>query len=231
MDLLYPSKRKELIFGLIYLPLHMFVMPLAVSLVFTGLFYPLGRTPSEATLTLIYYLIAFLFIVFCMRGFLKSSFSDFIDRFALSIQSVLLSYMLYIIMLYALTYILSLLNVQSAANPNNEAVTRQISRHWETMVVSTVLLAPIVEETLFRGVLFGLIRKRNRAAAYTISFLFFSFYHLWTYTLGGFDIRFIFYMLQYLPGSIALARCYEKSGTIWAPVILHMVINSASVFQ
>ncbi len=231
MDLLYPKKKSELVCGIIYLPLHIFVMPFAVALVFTRVFSPFGKVPSEATLTLIYYLVAFLFILLSMRGFLKSSFSDFVDRFAAVIQSVLLGYILYIVMLYALTYLLTLLNAQPTANPNNEAVTAQISRHWETMVVSTVLLAPIVEETLFRGILFGLIRRKNRTAAYVVSFLLFSLYHIWTYALKGFDIRFIFYMLQYLPGSIALARCYERSGTIWAPVILHMIINGVSVFQ
>ena len=206
-------------------------MPYAVTLVFTRLFSPFGKIPSEATLTLIYYLIGFLFILVCMSGFLKSSFSDFIDHFASSMQSALLGYIFYIIMLYALTYLLTLINAQPPANPNNEAVTAQISRHWETMLVSTVLLAPIVEEALFRGILFGLIRKKNRTAAYIISFLVFSTYHLWTYALKGFDIRYIFYMLQYLPGSIALARCYEKSGTIWSPVILHMMINAVVVFR
>ena len=229
LPLLYPQKRKELICGLIYLPLHIFLMPFAVSLVFAPLLF--GKTPSEATLTLIYYLIGFLFILVFMSGFLKGSFSDFTDRFASSLQSALLGYILYIIMLYAVSYILTLISAQPPSNPNNEAVTSQISRNWETMLVSTILLAPIVEETLFRGVLFGLIRKRSRTAAYIVSFLLFATYHLWTYALKGFDIRYIFYMLQYLPGSIALARCYEKSGTIWAPVLLHMMINGVSVFR
>lgn len=224
-------KRKELIGGLIYLPIHIFIMPFAVSFTAIRLLSLIGILPSEATLTLIFYLISFLFVVFYMQGFLRNSFSDFIDKFFSAIQAALFGYILYMLMLYALSYIMMLFVPQTSANPNNEALFEQVSKNWQTIMVSSVLLAPIVEETLFRGVLFGLIRKKSRIAAYVVSFVFFSVYHLWTYALKGIDLNFIFYMLQYLPGSIVLARCYEKSGTIWSPIILHMIINSISIVQ
>ena len=34
--------------------------------------------------------------------------------------------------------------------------------------------------------------------------------------------------LQYIPAGIALGWTYEKSNTIWAPILLHMTINAIS---
>lgn len=222
MEQLYPRKKSELICGLVYLPLHIFVMPVAVSVALHTFF----TVSSDAVLTLTYYLIGFLFLIICMRGFLKDSFSDFIDSFVPAMQSVLLSYLIYILLLYGVSILLAVIKVQLPENPNGTEITAQIAQNRWAMIVSTLLLAPIVEETLFRGVLFGLVRKASRVAAYVASFLLFSVYHLIAYLAAGFDVRIIFCMLQYLPGAVALAACYERSGTIWAPVILHIIINA-----
>ena len=95
------------------------------------------------------------------------------------------------------------------------------------MFAVAVLLAPIVEEPLFRGLLYGQIRRRSRAAAYCVSVLLFCFYHVWQYLL--LDWRYIFQMINYVPASVGLCYSYEKSGTVWAPIAFHMFINAVSM--
>lgn len=36
-------------------------------------------------------------------------------------------------------------------------------------------------------------------------------------------------MIQYLPISFLLCRCYERSSTIWTPIFLHMTVNAVSI--
>jgi membrane protease YdiL (CAAX protease family) len=43
------------------------------------------------------------------------------------------------------------------------------------------------------------------------------------------DWTVLFYLLQYVPASVALCWCYEKSGTIWSPIVLHAAINLISI--
>ena len=37
-------------------------------------------------------------------------------------------------------------------------------------------------------------------------------------------------LLDYVPASIALAAAYERGGTIWSPIALHMLLNGMSLW-
>ena len=89
-----------------------------------------------------------------------------------------------------------------------------------------VFLAPLVEELMFRGGIFGLLRRRSRALAYAGCILLFSVYHVWQYALS--EPGNWLFLLQYLPSSFLLCRCYEKTETIWAPLLFHMLNNAVS---
>ena len=92
-----------------------------------------------------------------------------------------------------------------------------------------MVLAPIVEETLVRGLLFGVIRRKSRILAYAVTILFFSVIHVWQY-LVLYDFREVLLAaLQYIPAGIALGWTYEKANTVWAPIFLHMTINAISL--
>ncbi len=93
------------------------------------------------------------------------------------------------------------------------------------MFAISVLLAPVVEETLFRGVVFGSLRRKNAFLGYLVSSLLFSIYHLWSYLLADFHPSLLWYLLQYLPAGLVLGWTYDYSKTLFAPIFLHMMIN------
>ena len=93
----------------------------------------------------------------------------------------------------------------------------------------SVFLAPLVEEPLFRGAVFGSIYHKNRYAAYAVSTLLFALYHVWQYVAVYGDASYLLYMLNYVPASVALAFAYERSGSIWVPMALLAAINAASM--
>lgn len=81
------------------------------------------------------------------------------------------------------------------------------------------VLIPVSEEMMFRGILFKRFRERQRFWYSAVcSSVFFAFMHtnvtqaIYAFLLG--------LMLSYL---------YEKTGSIKAPVLLHIVLNSGSV--
>ena len=94
------------------------------------------------------------------------------------------------------------------------------------MWAGAVLLAPLTEETLVRGLIFGNLRRWNRPAAYGAAAAVFAAMHVLPY-LGQMDALSICYnILVYGLPSLALCACYEYAGAIWAPIGLHMIINA-----
>ena len=144
-----------------------------------------------------------------------------------SIVSMAMGYLFYYILSYGVsTLMLYIMSGRAIANPNDQTVTELMQTDGAGAVVAiSVLIAPIVEEVLFRGVLFGGIRKRSRNAAYIISILLFAFYHVWQYLIASKDPTVLLYMLQYLPAGYVLAMCYEQVNSIWVPIFLHMLLN------
>ncbi len=211
--------------GWIYLLLHVAALPLLLGLLQIVLPEPL----PEAQLDLIYYVIGVLFCLTVMFSFLRRSFDRLADNLRLCLMTILLALLLD----YALSGVaaLVLLLVDGVLNnPNNENVMNLASQDIGTVKAIAIFLAPIVEETLFRGVLFGSVRQRSRAWAYVVSAAAFSLYHVWQYAVAYADATQLLYALQYIPVSFALAWAYERSGSIWTNIFFHMGFNAMSFY-
>ena len=128
------------------------------------------------------------------------------------------------VLLAALSLVLNAISA-SITNPNSDEIASEVTVNRGAIYLVALILAPITEELLFRGVVFGSIRRKNRILAYVISALVFSFYHVWQYFFTGYDPSLFINVLQYIPPSIALAYCYERSGSIWTSMFLHSMIN------
>ena len=98
-------------------------------------------------------------------------------------------------------------------------------------LVIVILLAPFVEETLFRGLVFGNLKSRSRAGAYLASCLLFALMHVWQFAVVSRDITYFLLMVQYLVPGLVLAWAYEHSGTLWAAVGLHAAANALSMWM
>jgi membrane protease YdiL (CAAX protease family) len=97
--------------------------------------------------------------------------------------------------------------------------------------VLLVVLMPLIEETLFRGLLFGTLRRESRALAYVVTVLVYALACVWRYVFQptGVDLRYLLLAVEYLPMSLALCWCYDNGGSIWSAVGLHMVLNAAQL--
>lgn len=95
-------------------------------------------------------------------------------------------------------------------------------------VVSIVILAPLVEETLFRGFLQSYVRQHlGSKQAIVITSVCFSLFH---YAQGqGFANISIIVSLFVL--ALFLGFLYEKRGSLLAPMILHATFNAISVIN
>lgn len=210
--------------GWVYLPVHVFVLPLTLGAALAAV---RGELPSDVTCNVWYYLIGLAFTLIAMWGFLRRSY-DTLSGSILRCIGILFA-------AYGLDVLLSLVLQLGAGfigelpSPNNDAVTRLAAADHKRMIAVAVLMAPLVEECLFRGVLFGAIRPRSRFWAYAVSIALFSLYHVWQYVVMYGDPKLLLSALAYVPVSAALTFCYEQTRSIWPPVFFHMCVNALSL--
>jgi len=83
-------------------------------------------------------------------------------------------------------------------------------------LILMVLIAPMVEEIVFRGLLYRMLREQwGIVVSVVVSSVFFSMIHQGSL------------ISPQLAGGIIFALAYERSRSLWVPILLHMGANSA----
>ena len=217
----------ETVAGLIFLALYLFVLPLIKAPAF-GLAEKLLDLSLSASLeNAIYYYILFAVTIIIFHGYLCRTSRRFLDNLGLACQTVGVG----LVALYGLNELffrLSAAWLHNRVNLNDSVISAQIrSAPWSTLLI-VVLLAPFIEEVLFRGLVFGGLKSRSRAVAYGVSCLLFAFLHVWQFAAVHQDLTYFLLMLQYLVPGLVLAWCYDRSGTLWASLGVHVLANLLS---
>ncbi len=86
-----------------------------------------------------------------------------------------------------------------------------------SFLIVGIVIGPIAEELIFRGVVFGYVRQWGAFAAVVVSTVLFTMAHAATGGLG----------LTQIVGAIVFAVAYELEGNLMVPVTIHVLGNSA----
>lgn len=111
------------------------------------------------------------------------------------------------------------------ANANDQSIQTMVQEHFWLMALCIVVLVPITEETLYRGLIFGTLRKKCRWLAYVVCVCVFSAVHVVSYIGTLSPLHLVLSFLQYLPGGFALALAYDMSDSLFASILIHSTIN------
>ena len=216
---LIPDPR-EAALGWVYLGLYTAVLPGALRYLNMLLPAPL----SEAGVNLLFSLCNLISVVFIGWRFLSRSALLAIRTPFRTLRTAGIGFVLYYCSSYLLGLLIRLL-FPDFSNINDSAIAELSREHYTLMTLSTVFLVPVTEEFLFRGLLFGRMYPRSRFAAYAVSTAFFCAIHVVGYigiaAPGQLAVSFV----QYIPAGLVLAWAYAHSGTVWAPILIHMTIN------
>ena len=212
-------KKGEYIAALAYLPVHIIGIPAIIAMLLFSVY-------DTLTLNIVSYSFATLYMLVFLGRFLRRDFDALCDRPVRFIVEIGVSYGIYYLANLVIAGIL--LSLNSSDNPNNVSIVDLAIESGRQMTIMTVVMAPLVEELMFRAGVFGLLRKYSRVAAYAASMLLFSAYHVWAYAIN--DPSYWIYIIQYLPVSFLLCRCYERCNSIWGSIGLHMLVNAMSMW-
>lgn len=221
-----PLTRGERIALMVYFPLHIVLLPSIISIVS----YWLGFTLDDTTINVVYYAVGFIYMLVALRGYFRRAFDELIDARRRCATAFLLAYLIDIGLSWAAEAVFAVIPFDFSSSPNNDFVFSLADVNFGAVFAMSVFMAPMVEEPMFRGLLFGSVRKHGRVAAYAVSVAVFSVYHVWQYAVLYADWTYLVYALSYVPVSFALAWSYEKSGSIWVPVFFHMAVNAISMY-
>ena len=210
--------RREKALGLAYLPFHVLGLPQLLGALATA--HPELTT---ATANLILYGVGMVFLALAFGKRLFAHYNLWVDNAGRVLLTLGKSFLLFMALTVVLAVILPVLQMESLTNPNNEMLMNLSGADFRVTFALAIFIAPILEETLFRGVLFGALRGKSAPAAYGVSCLAFALAHLWQYAALGPQVWLL--VLQYLPVSIALCYAYEKTGCLWTPILVHMMNN------
>ena len=115
------------------------------------------------------------------------------------------------------------------SNMNQETIDLFLRSYSLPMVLNVVILAPVVEELLFRGAIFApLCRQKGPVPAYIASMVAFAALHVVSYIGQQHWLVILISFLEYLPAGLMLGWSYQRARSIWAPIVVHALLNLVS---
>ena len=222
---LYISMRRaEKILGWLYMAFSVLLLP-SVLLWFNG---KLSDPMNEGTLNFVFYLTNFLFILCIFHRFLRDSLVAAWRDIWNFIQAVVLGYVAYWAASKAMDLIMSYL-LPGFSNVNDASIAAMAKANYTLMLIGVVFLVPLAEEVLYRGLIFRNLWQSSKVAAYLVSMAAFAAIHVLGY-IGSEDITtLVICFLQYLPAGLCLAWTYTKADNIFAPTVVHAIVNAISI--
>ena len=180
-----------------------------------------------AELNFTFYLVNFIAILLFFHDFLGRALKQATRHPALLCQAVILGLAAYYASCRVMDWGISQL-APGYSNYNDQAISNMVNGNYFLMAVGTVVLVPPVEECLFRGLIFRNLYGKSRWAAYIVSIAAFAIIHILGY-IGRYEpLELVMAFLQYLPAGLCLAWAYTKADTIFAPILIHTIINAVS---
>ena len=218
--------RDELLWGWVYLAFEFLFLPTILQLVSFSLFPGI----SDAEFNFLYYFVNFLATILIFHSFLSRNLGIAKGKLLQVGLYVLLGLVIY----WTSNLVMSELTFRIMPdfyNVNDAGIAAMSQDAFLLMAIGTVLLVPVAEESLFRGLLFRGIYGKSRWAAYAVSALCFCLPHVSVY-IGSYDLSLLaMCFVQYLPAGLMLAWSYEKSNTILTPIIIHTIINAIGIYS
>lgn len=216
---------RETAWGWIYFLIQLFLLPRALS--FLNALLP--RPFSAPWVNFLYFALNFTFLFLIFRKFLGRSLSHMGKRFWDCLKAVILGFIGHWVCNQVLSFVIRLL-LPGFSNVNDGSVAALAGTNFIITAIGTVLLVPMAEELLYRGLIFQGLFNRGKKAAYVLSVLIFATVHVVGY-LGKYDLLTLAVcFIQYIPAGLCLAWAYEEADSIFAPILIHTVINAMGIY-
>ena len=219
----------ERIAGGVFFLLYLIVFPLLMGWIFRGVELLLGISLSQSEENALYYYVAFVLTILifynCIGKTTHRVFSGLGHTLAAAGVGIVAFYGL-----NELLYRLTSVALGNQLNLNDITISAQIHDAPRPTLLIVIFIAPFVEEVLFRGYVFGMLRGHSRILAWGVSCVLFAFLHVWQLAAGSWSLWTVVLLVQYLVPGLVLCWSYDRCGNLWAPILTHMAVNALYVW-
>lgn len=177
---------------------------------------------------LIYYAINLIAVTVIFRRFLLANLDIAVENPGNTLMATLFGMGRYMIMSMLVGMIIVSAD-PNFINLNDETLVEMAGSNLGLLAFGTIVLVPPAEEALFRGLIFRNLIEKNKAAAYLVSSLAFAAIHIIGFLPEYTPMELFLTVLQYLPAGLCLGWAYERSGTIFSPILIHCLVNAMGV--
>ncbi len=220
MKLTIPMSKPQIYWGWAFYLSQLLALPVLLALVNRLLGEPLTITGLNIAL----FLVNFVLTLVIFHSYLFASLQKALKAPFQCLRSAVLGFGC-----YYLASLLVGLFIQTVcpefSNINDRTILQMVEENYAWVTVCVVLLVPITEETLYRGLIFKSLYHKSPVLAYCVSTLVFGLIHVVGYIGTVTPFMLLMCFLQYLPAGLALAWAFVRSDTIWAPILMHIAIN------
>ena len=121
--------------------------------------------------------------------------------------------------------------LKNVGNSNNQNTIVSIMKNGGAvpMIIAVVLMAPVIEEFVYRKSVFKLLDFAPIWVSYLVSTLFFAIPHMITTPIDGNIGLWILKLTPYLFAGASFSFIYHKTNNIYACIAVHMFNNLISV--
>ena len=215
--------RNEKILGCIWL-----VLQLGLPWVMNWLNGLLSTPLNSGVLTFAIYSIHFLVVISIFHSFLRNSLAAAWHGLWNLVQAAVLGFVAHWACSRLLDWLLGLI-IPGYTPILDTSLSQLAASNVYLRIVGVVILAPVIEETLYRGLVYRNLWRKSRVAAYIVSMLVFAAVHSLGYLGSGELTTILLCFVRYLPAGLCLAWTYSKADNLFAPIVVHAVINAITI--
>lgn len=234
----YDIPRKLLLF--ITYVLTMYIVAILIAIILNIIFLTLyPNNPNNGvfvgTLTnlLCYALMVFVFL-FVLEKYFYDEFQNFKKRFLHFVGIAIAGWFLNMFLSMFINVIMQLVDFVPRESQNQQAISETLK--YPLLAIPMIVIgAPIVEEVIFRGVIFNFARnlklphKLNIVLAFILSSSLFGLIHVFSAYLISGDKTELILGIPYIAAGFALTLVYYFSNNIFVPIITHCIQNTLAV--
>ena len=220
-----PLTKKETFWGFLYLAAELLFLPILFEVGNDLLPVPL----NTAQLNFAFYVLNFVAVILIFRKFLWDNLETMGRYPFYFLQIVIVGLAQYMLLNQLAGYVIYELSPEFY-NANDAAIADMVDTNLTMMAVATIFLVPPAEECLFRGLIFRNLYEKSPAIAWIVSTVGFSAIHVIGYLGVLTPTELLISFIQYIPAGISLAWAYTKADSIFAPILIHAVVNAMGIY-
>lgn len=215
-------KLSELIKGLFIICLY-FLLAAILSLPFLFL-YKENIINKEFANILLYFSLCIIFVIIYIKDLIKD-FKSFKKDYKNILKTTLKYWLKGLLIMFISSFIITIINL--SPNVNQEANIKLLKEMPLVEIICAVILAPIIEELVFRRSLKN-FTNNNHIYAYTTG-LVFGLIHVTSSISSPKDLLMLLYIIPYSSVGIAFGYAYKKTNNIYGTILIHAIHNAISL--